>query len=264
MKVEEVKKIADEQIEKLVEALSQGKSEALRSYLSAMSKLYKYSFRNMLLILSQRPDATNVAGFKTWKKLGRWVRKGEKGITIIVPLAIKKAEGEFSEDEQMLIRFKASHVFDVSQTDGEALPELAKASGDPRQHLDALKALIAAHNVSLEYASYLDGADGMSRGGAIVLKSELDRAEEFSVLVHEFAHELLHQGEKRGDKNKLVRETEAEAVASVVSEAIGISATSSASDYIQLYQGDVETLKASLDAIQKVATTILTGIFPEA
>ena len=108
----------------------------------------------------------------------------------------------------------------------------------------------------------LGGADGMSKGGAIVIRSNQSPAQEFSVLVHEFAHELLHHGEVE-KQSKTVRETEAEAVAYVVTEGVGLSANSASANYIQLYQGDQDTLEMSLAAIQKTATTILSGLFPD-
>ena len=88
MKVEEAKKIADKQIEHLAAALKEGKSGALEAYLSVMSRFHRYSLRNQLLIFSQRPEATRVAGFNTWKKFGRFVKKGELGILIMAPMPV--------------------------------------------------------------------------------------------------------------------------------------------------------------------------------
>ncbi len=89
MKVEEAKKIVDRQFENLVSTLEQGQSDALKAYFAAMAKFHQYSFRNLMLIFSQRPEATRVAGFNTWKKQGRWVKKGEKGIVIIAPMVLR-------------------------------------------------------------------------------------------------------------------------------------------------------------------------------
>lgn len=261
MKVEEATKIADKQIEKLASALAAGQSEALKQYFSSMSRMYKYSFRNMLLIFSQKPDATFVAGFNSWKKQKRWVKKGEKGIVIIAPMPVK-IEQEKPEDPEMVTRFRAGYVFDVSQTEGEPFAEFGSVTGEPGEHLKNLKALIEARGIALSYEADLGGADGMSKGGAIVIRSNQSPAQEFSVLVHEFAHELLHHGEVE-KQSKTVRETEAEAVAYVVTEGVGLSANSASSNYIQLYQGDQDTLKMSLAAIQKTATIILSGLFPD-
>lgn len=261
MKVEEATKIADRQLETLISAIETGKSEALKQYLSTMSRMYRYSFRNLLLIHSQKPDATSVAGFNSWKKNGRFVKKGEKGIAIIVPMPIK-IEQEKPGDPESITRFRAGFVFDVSQTEGEPFAKLATVTGEPGQNLNNLKALVESRGIALSYEADLGGADGMSKGGAIVLRTELSPSEEFSVLVHELAHELLHHGEV-AKKTKTVRETEAEAVAFVVGEAVGLTSKDASSDYIQLYNGDRATLESSLEAIQKTAATIISGLFPE-
>ncbi len=266
MKVDEAKKIADKQLERLVEALKLGQSEALKSYLTAMSKMHKYSFRNLLLIFSQCPDATYVAGFNSWKRLGRWVKKGEKGIVVIVPMAPKREEVEktsAAEERHESPRFRASYVFDVSQTEGKPMAEFSEVRGEPGEFASRLKSLISESSIQLEYSQDLGSADGVSKGGVIALKQGLSPSAEFSVLVHELAHEFMHQGENRGTKDKKVRETEAEAVAYVVSEAIGLSTETACTDYIQIYRGDVETLKESLDAIHRTATTILSALLIE-
>jgi len=260
MKAEEAKKIVDQALEQLSEALGQGKSEQLTRYLAMLARFHRYSFGNVLLILSQKPDATHVAGFNAWRKLGRFVRKGEKGIVIIAPMTIKrKDEPKPGEDDKPVLRFRGVHVFDVSQTDGEPLPEPAEVSGDPREHLDKLKAEIAERGIELDYEDVPLGADGVSRGGRISVREGLTPAHEFSVLVHEVAHELLHRGEDR-PASKTVRETEAEAVAFVVCQAIGLENGFAASDYIQLYDGKPETLAGSLDRIQRASAGIIESI----
>src|ERR1700730_13992274 len=96
MKVDEVKQLTNKALEELAAALESGHSEALTAYLKTMSLLSKYSLNNLFLIASQRPDARRVAGYQTWSKLGRYIRKGEKGIAIIVPL-VRRKSGEESE-----------------------------------------------------------------------------------------------------------------------------------------------------------------------
>jgi len=105
-----------------------------------------------------------------------------------------------------------------------------------------------------------DGAEGVSVGGLIILKNGLTAAEELSVLAHETAHEILHANKDNRPKDKKVRETEAEAVAFVVCHAIGLDTNSAISDYIQLYNGDKETLIDSLGRIQKTASEILEAV----
>lgn len=263
MKAEQARQLADEQIDKLAQALEAGHSEAMRAYLAVMARFPRYSFRNQLLIASQRPDATRVAGFRTWQKLGRCVMRGEKGIVIVAPLPLRRGEPVEGADDNVFLAFKAAYVFDVSQTDGEPLPELSATRGDPAGYTGLLKAEIAGRGISLRYVEFTDGADGASAGGTILLRTGLAPAEEFSVLVHELAHELLHHGARRGETPRKVRELEAEAVAFVVSESIGLDTNTACADYIYLYQGNVQTLTESLGAIQQVASTILEALMPE-
>jgi antirestriction protein ArdC len=264
MKAEQAKKLADDALANLATALEQGKSDSLTAYLAAMSRFHNYSWGNVLLILSQKPDATRIAGFNAWKRFNRFVKKGEKGIVIIAPMLIKPKEEEARQDEERsILRFKAVYVFDVSQTDGDPLPEFARVGGNPNGHTDRLKALIAAKNITLEYADSLGMANGVSSGGRIRILSSLSPAEEFSVLTHELAHELLHHGERRSETTKVIRETEAEAVAFVVCQAIGLQTGTAASDYIQLYDGNKATLAESLDHIQQTAAEILAAIMHE-
>lgn len=113
-------------------------------------------------------------------------------------------------------------------------------------------ALVHAKGISLDYWAIPGGASGVSEGGAITVRPDLEPAEEFAVLVHELAHELLYKGERRSETSKKVRETEAEAVSFVVSQAIGLDCSSRSSDYIQLYRGDKDTLGESLGYIQNL------------
>ncbi|MGD9689483.1 MAG: ArdC family protein [Phycisphaerales bacterium] len=263
MKAEDAKKIADQALQNLTDALKSGKSERLTQYLAMLAKFHRYSFGNVLLILSQKPDATHVAGFNTWKQMGRFVKKGEKGIVIIAPMSIRPKEEELATEPakpaRPILRFRGVYVFDVSQTDGQELPEPARVSGDPRHHLESIRALVVARGITLDNDDLPQGADGVSRGGRISIRPGLKPANEFSVIVHELAHELLHRGEDR-PKSKTVRETEAEAVAFVVSQAIGLDTGTAASDYIQLYDGKTETLAASLDRIQHIAADIIAAL----
>lgn len=268
MKAEQARKLADDALDNLSAALAAGKSDSLKRYLTTMSRFHDYSWSNVMLIVTQMPDATRVAGFHTWRKLGRFVRKGEKGIVIIAPMMIRKREAETqpsdSDDQpEKLLRFKAVYVFDVSQTDGEPLPEFTGITGDPADHTDRLKALIAAKGIALSYSEQLGGALGKSYGGRIEILAGQSSAEEFAVLVHELAHEMLHRSTRRQETTKTVRETEAEAVAFVVCQAIGLSGGTSSSDYIQLYDGNADTLAESLELIQKASAEIIEHLLEE-
>src|SRR5712671_3301874 len=138
MKVEEVKQITSKALEELVAALESGHSESLTAYLKTMSLFSKYSLNNLFLIARQRPDARRVAGYQTWRKLGRFVRKGEKGIAIIAPLVRRKSD-EGTESERLIAGFKVAHIFSEEQTDGEPLPQIGTVTGDPGYHLSRLE-----------------------------------------------------------------------------------------------------------------------------
>jgi hypothetical protein len=219
-----------------------------------------------MLIMFQMPSATHVAGFNTWKSLRRYVKKGEKGITILAPIVCHKKRQEEAEDYQqeqtVLAGVKPVFVFDVSQTEGEPLPEFATISGDPKGHTDRLKAYVAELGITLEYSTDIAPARGISTGKKIVLLPNLTSAEEFSTLVHELAHSLLHRSERRSETTRTIRETEAEAVAFVVSHAVGLDSVEASSAYIQLWHGDKATLTESLHHIQQVASRVLAAIGP--
>lgn len=272
MKRDEALQLTNTALEQLAETLEQGHSETLTRYLGTLARFHNYSFNNVLMIACQKPDATHVAGYHTWKKLGRQVNRGEKGIAILAPLVYKKKQDEVSlerrdeegDDERTLRGFKVVHVFDVTQTAGKPLAEFAPVSGSPGEQLDRLRAFISTQGIVLEYEHILGGALGVSREGSIAIRPDLPKAEEFSVLAHEIAHELLHKGDRRKETTKTVRETEAEAVAYVVSQAAGLECSTRSSDYIQLYRGDKDTLSESLDHIQNVAATLIQALKPAA
>lgn len=249
--------------------LAEGKSEALTTYLTAMAKFHRYSFCNQLLIAFQTGGrATRVAGFNAWRKLHRFVKKGEKGIVIMAPVTrvvgtVKQRDeddAEASADLRSIVNVKPVYVFDISQTDGQPLPEFASVRGDPKGYTSKLKSLLASKSIGLEYASNIGGALGASSGQKIRILQGLDPAEEFAVLVHELAHAMLHAGKRGSEVSRTIRETEAEAVAFVVCQAVGLHSGTAASDYIQLYRGDGKTLAESLNAIRDTASEIIATI----
>src|SRR6202142_523551 len=219
-----------------------------------------------MLIASQKPTATHVAGFHAWHKLGRFVKKGEKGILILAPVIRKKAEnnGEGEPDESSTaVGFRAAYVFDVSQTDGQPLPEIGSVNGDPSGYREALAKFVAEQGIALEYSQDIAPARGTSAGGKITLLPGQSPAEEFATLSHEVAHEKMHRNERRSSTSKRSRETEAEAVAFVVCHGIGLATGSASQDYIQLYEGDARLLTDSLAHIQSAANHILNAIGAE-
>ena len=256
------RQLAEDALGKLAAALESGQSEALTNYLAVMARFRSYSANNCLLIAMQRPSASRVAGFHSWRKLGRHVRKGAKGIAILAPMVCKKAAADSdSEDEQTRVfGFRTAYVFAEEDTEGAELPQFATVSGDPRDYTERLSQFITARGITLEYSDRIAPAKGCFQDGAIVILPGMSPAETLSVLAHETAHELLHKGARRSETTKTVRETEAEAVAFVVCHAIGLETGSAAADYIALYRGDKATLLESLQFIQSTATQILTAI----
>ena len=266
MKVEQAKQIVSKAIEELSQALERGHSETLRNYLAAIGRFHRYSLRNVMLIASQKPTATHVAGFHTWLKLGRFVKKGEKGILILAPIVQPKkqlVEQTETDESSTAVGFRAAYVFDISQTDGQELPEIGNVNGDPREFRDRLGKFVTDQGILLEYSQDIAPARGTSAGGKITLLPDQAPAEEFATLAHEVAHELMHRDERRSSTTKRVRETEAEAVAFVVCNAIGLETGSAAQDYIGLYGGDAKLLGESLEYVQRTATNILNAIGAE-
>jgi hypothetical protein len=162
-----------------------------------------------------------------------------------------------------LAGFRTTFVFDISQTQGRPLPEFAKTTGDPKEYGDKLKALVGKQGITVEYDSKIAPGLGMSGGGRIWLMPGMSKAEEFSVLAHELAHELIHHVKGTQSLPKVVRETQAEAVAFVACRAAGLDTNNAASDYIALYQGDKKTLAESLSVIQETSAKILNDLLPE-
>ena len=266
MKREDVMQQSESALAELAELLKAGKSEKLVQYLNMLSRFHRYSFGNCMLIAWQKPDATLVAGFGRWKKLGRFVKKGERGIAILAPLIGKAKEEESAKqdasgNERHIYGFRVVHVFDVAQTEGKELPTcIEELSGDPGESLDHLESIVRGKNIELVYESIPGGALGVSAGGKITVLPDLAPAEKFSVLAHELGHELLHRGDRRERTDKTIRETEAEAVAYVVSRSVGIDCQARSSDYIQLWNGNETTLMESLEMIRTVASRIISEL----
>jgi N-terminal domain of anti-restriction factor ArdC len=261
-------------VDHLVQQLEAGKSETLTAYLAAMARFHSYSFGNILAIARQRPTATRVAGFQTWKELGRFVKRGERGIQILAPMVGRRRRKDAAEQEQtanrevrlapVLIGFRAVYVFDVAQTEGADLPEFEhNISGDAGEYRDRLVEFLARQNIALEYNEKIAPALGVSYGGKIAILPGQSPAEDLVCLVHETAHELLHKSDRRTMTTATVRETEAEAVAFIVGQAIGLEMGRASSDYIQMYAGNAALLAESLEVVQRAASIILRAIRPE-
>jgi len=265
MRPEQLKKTVQEAFDRLVRDIEAGKSQQLKDYLRMMGRFTNYSFGNMLLILMQRPDAQHVAGFWTWKKLGRSVKKGQRGIAILAPMVYRREiplEGEEGQEPktkevEYLAGFRTAYVFDVSQTEGRPLAEFAQVKGEPGQYLEMLKAYVAVKGIKLDYNLLPGQTLGLSCGGRIVIKAGMTAAEEFSTLVHELAHEMVHRTQESKPFDRKRKELEAEAVAYVVCSGVGLDMNTASADYIQLFSGDKAALQESLERIQKTASEIL-------
>ena len=256
MTTDALQQLTTRALDDLATALDAGHSEALTQLLRTCSRFHRYSLSNACLIATQRPTATQVAGFGTWKALHRSVGRGERGIAILAPIIREREDGR-GERRRAIVRFRLAYVFDVAQTDGEPLSEIASAAGVPGEFTTRLTAAITASGVQVDFSDALGGALGMSLGGRIAVQRSLPPATELLVLAHEWVHELLHRGEER-PASRDIRELEAQAVSFVVCEAVGPLAATV--DYIHLYRGDREALVASLDRIQRTATTIIRAI----
>jgi antirestriction protein ArdC len=206
--------------------------------------------------------------------LGRFVKRGEKGIQILAPMVghrrrkddadHNRAHDDNAKPTPMLIGFRAVYVFDVAQTEGADLPEFEHSiTGEVGEHRDRLIAFLDSQNIALEYNENIAPALGVSYGGKIAILPGQSPAEEVVTLVHELAHEYLHKTERRTKTTATVRETEAEAVAFIVGQAIGLEMGRASSDYIQMYAGNAALLAESLEVIQRTSAIILDAITGE-
>jgi len=217
-------------VDYLIQQLEAGHSETLTAYLATMARFHNYSFGNILQIARQRPTATRVAGIRAWNQLGRFVKRGERGIQILAPITgyrRRKAEAEHdaatdaseeatAKPHPILIGFRPVYVFDVAQTEGADLPEFDHhITGEVGGDRDRLIAFLAQQNIKLEFSEKIAPALGVSYGGKIALLPGQSGAEEFTTLVHDHADRArdgsrgrgLHRGPGRraGDGNRFER-----------------------------------------------------------
>jgi antirestriction protein ArdC len=231
-----------------------------------MAQFHNYSWNNQLLISMQCPTATRVAGFHTWRKMNRFVRKGEKGITILAPCIYKPKKREHQQDEEIerqtnaigtLRGFRAATVFDVAATDGEPILSLPwKVQGDCAELLPNAEQACHELGIELEYKAITDGAEGYSLGGRIQINETLNSSERVAVIIHELGHELLHKdAETRKKTTRQQRELEAESTSFVVLSHFGIQHGSPF--YLATYDVTPEMLTQSLATISTAAKRII-------
>lgn len=241
-------------IEQLANEVDEVKRSALwQSWLDTQSKFYNYSVNNAVLILWSRPDATKVAGYNQWiKGFKRFVKKGEHGIPILAPLLKKDKE----TGESTCYGFRTVYVFDVAQTDGEPLPEIAwfdnvKVAEVERKLIDWAAKQGIVVEISLPESSTAQGAAYVNEN-RIALKASSST----ETLIHEIAHKLLHCGERETTREQ--REVEAESVAYIICKIFGFGATTCAT-YLAGW-GTAEAIRGSMDAIYSAVKTISAAI----
>jgi|AntDeeMetagen134_2_1112570.scaffolds.fasta_scaffold00978_2 hypothetical protein len=261
-------------------------SQEFQEWLDVQSRFHDYSHRNTLLIKRQCPDATRVAGYRTWQtKFDRHVAEGEQAIWIWAPIIAKQCpecENSSSYHEQSdceydetppaawstgLVGFRPTAVFDVSQTEGEELPELdTAAEGDVGALFPALRGAASELDVSVSIIDPTKWSHGEAAGicrerpgddrTTIELLDQDDPAALAGVLVHEYAHALLHVGvDDQTERTK--REVEAEAVAYLVGRQFGLD-TSGSAFYLAAWQDDeTDAVLERLGRISRTATEIV-------
>lgn len=248
--------------------------KSLLPLLGVMSRFTKYSLSNQLLIFAQRPNATQVQGYRAWNKAGYQVRKGEKGIAINAPMLFAKRRDADDPDTTDLsaaprLGYRVAYVFDIAQVDAisgtePAAVETATAvtgSTAANRFLEQLKAFLVGHNVELEYKGLAPGLLGYTDGRRITCGTGQTSHVEFATLAHETTHVLLHFPANGGTRPDLTtRETEAEAVTYLLCAQLGIAGTEASVEYIQSYRGTPDTLDASLERIRTTAQRLSTEL----
>ena len=241
-------------------------SERWTGYLRFLSRFHRYSVNNTLAIYAQRPDATLVASFTDWKRMGRSVKKDERGMKIIAKHETKETD-ETTGEEKRHIGFHLAHCFDVSQTAGDDLPE--NPCQTLRADVDGYDALLVAlRDVSpapIEIKAIQSAANGyyLPDNDQIVVKAGLSQAQTVKTAIHEIAHAMLHgRGKSHEKTDQRTREVQAESVAYVVCQCIGVDSSDYSFGYIAGWSKskELQELKASIKAISRTADRIIDGL----
>ena len=284
-----------QRVQELTDKLEQGlqdlfNSDSYRNYLATMSKFHNYSFNNTLLIAMQKPDATLVAGYKAWQKnFERHVNKGEKAIRILAPapykikeerdkidpvtqelLLDKDGNPQKEEVEITIPAFRAVSVFDVAQTDGKPIPELAAKEllSDVEGYQDMIRAVEAISPVPIELEEIAGDSKGYYDREAkrIAVQENMSESQTLKTMIHEVAHSKLHSKEVEQDeqmrKDRNTKEVEAESIAYTVCQHFGVDTSDYSFGYIAGWSSgrDTKELRASMDTIRRTASELITGI----
>lgn len=271
----------------LVDKLRDGVEDIFKSgryaeYLTAMSKFPSYSARNCVLIMQQSPEATYVAGLKSWdKNFGRHVNKGETAIRILAPVTYKKEvktvitdsnnvpvldqEGNtvWKQEEREAVGYKVAYVFDISQTHGKELPELVHTLDGTIKNYETLKkAVESAAPCRVDYwALGANKANGFYRAkeNQIVVKKGMPEAQTIKTLLHETAHARLHNpGGPAKEADRRTKEVQAESIAYVVSGRLGLDTSEYSFGYVAGWASgkEVKELMDSLEIIKSESDAI--------
>lgn len=278
----------EDKIKELTEKLEAGikavfTSNRYREYLSIMNKFHSYSFNNSMLILLQKPEASYVAGYKTWETMERHVRKGEKGITIFAPCPYKTKKavevidtetGQVKRDihgkpmteekEITYASFKAISIFDYSQTEGKPLPELAEElQGEIPDYTVLMDSIKEIAPVSIRFESWEQSKKGHYdlTNKEIVIKSDMSELQTVKTAIHETAHSILHK-DKEHIKDSATMEVEAESVAFIVCQHLGLDTSDYSFGYLAGWSSDKELpeLKSSLQTIQRTSHELIENL----
>ena len=271
-------------------------SDKYKQYLQTMSRFHRYSVNNQMLIYMQKPNATLVAGFNKWRdQFSRNVKKGEKGIKIIAPTPFNKKIEETKldpdtklpmlddngkeikvEKEIQIPMFRVVSVFDVSQTEGKPLPQLASDLSGNVENYDAfIEAIRRSATVPVEFKPLEKGTDGYFSldEQKIVIREGMSEVQTVSALLHELAHSKLHnrkdeqvkdgeQPEETAKINRNTEEVQAESISFAVCAYYGIKTDENSFGYIASWSNgkELKELKESLEVINKTSSKMITDI----
>ena len=251
----------------LVDKLTNGianltNSASWQDYLRAQSRFHDYSFNNTMLIAQQCPEATKVAGFRTWLRLGRHVTRGEKAIWIVAPVIYRDSTED--NESKSLRGFRYVPVFDISQTEGDDLPEAcAKLDGqEPTGCYLELVSVAASHGFRVEDLSLPNGINGLCshKKWTIQIEATNSGTQRVKTLAHELTHALLHENED----DRQLAELEAESSAYLICQALGIDSGEYSFGYVTLWAGGsteaTTKIRMSAERIQKTAAMILSEL----
>ena len=287
-----------EKMKEITDRLEQGiqdlfESDRFKEYLQVMSKFHNYSFNNTLLIAMQKPDATLIAGYNSWKNLfGRQVSRGAKGIKVIAPspYKIKKEVDKLDpktqkpvtdkngkpvkeETEITVPAFKVVSVFDVSQTEGKELPSIGvdELTGDVAQYADFFKATEQASPAPVGFEKIESGAKGYysQTEKRIAINEGMSELQNLKTLIHEIAHAKLHDidlnapAQKQAERpDRRTREVQAESIAYAVCQHYGLDTSDYSFSYVATWSSgrELSELKASLETIRSTASELIKDI----